>query len=85
MTVNLDLPPNVGRTYLAEAQARGISIDTLFREVLLTRQPPIPAEEMSAEQWVQEFKTWVRSHPADLPLLSDEAIGRESIYGERGL
>lgn len=40
---------------------------------------------MSAEQWVQEFRAWVHSHPTTTPLLSDEAVSRESIYGTRGL
>ncbi len=39
----------------------------------------------NAEQWVLEFRAWVRSHSTLSPLLSDEAIDRESIYGERGL
>lgn len=38
----------------------------------------------SAEQWLKEFHAWVHSHPTTTPLLSDEAIDRESIYGARG-
>jgi hypothetical protein len=37
------------------------------------------------EQWIEEFHAWVRSHPTTTPLLSDEAISRDSIYGIRGL
>ena len=40
---------------------------------------------MDAEQWAQEFHAWVHSHSASTPLLSDEAISRDSIYGTRGL
>jgi preprotein translocase subunit SecA len=40
---------------------------------------------ISAEQWLQEFHNWVNSHSTSTPLLSDEAISRESIYGTRGL
>ena len=40
---------------------------------------------MDAEQWAQEFHAWVHGHSASTPLLSDEAISRESIYGTRGL
>ncbi len=43
-----------------------------------------PGTSMSAEQWLEEFHAWVRSHPTNTPLLSDEAITRESIYGTRG-
>jgi Arc/MetJ-type ribon-helix-helix transcriptional regulator len=40
---------------------------------------------MDAEQWSQELRAWVNSHSASTPLLSDEAVSRESIYGTRGL
>jgi len=40
---------------------------------------------MDAEQWSQELHAWVQSHSASTPLLSDEGISRDSIYGTRGL
>ena len=40
---------------------------------------------MDAEQWAQELHAWVQGHSATTPLLSDEAISRDSIYGTRGL
>ena len=86
MTVTLNLPPNVEQAFLAEAQARGMSLDELLRDVLLARQPSSSAAELSPEEWVRQFKAWTRSHAGDdLPLLSDEAMSREFIYGERGL
>jgi proteasome lid subunit RPN8/RPN11 len=39
---------------------------------------------LSAEQWLQEFHAWVHSHPITTPLLSEEAVSRESVYGTRG-
>ena len=40
---------------------------------------------MDAEQWSEELHGWVHGHSLETPLLSDEAIGRDSIYGTRGL
>jgi hypothetical protein len=40
---------------------------------------------MDEEQWSQELHAWVQGHSATTPLLSDEAISRDSIYGTRGL
>jgi hypothetical protein len=86
MTVTLNLPPQVEQAYLAEAQARGLSLDALVRDVLLERRPMNGTAELSPEQWVGEFKAWVHSHSGEgLPLLSDEAISRDSIYEDRGL
>jgi hypothetical protein len=40
---------------------------------------------LSADEWLREFHAWMDSHPTDTPILSDEAISRESIYEGRGL
>jgi hypothetical protein len=86
MIVTLNLPPNVEEAFLAEARAKGMSLDELVRDVLLAREPSARAVELSPEEWVSEFKAWTRSHAKDkLPLLSDDAISRDFIYGERGL
>lgn len=44
-----------------------------------------PAPELSAEEWSRRLHAWAYSHPTDTPLLSDEAVEREAIYGYRGL
>jgi hypothetical protein len=76
----------VEQAFLAEAQAKGVSLDELVRDVLLARQPSSPVAELSPEEWVREFKAWTRGRAKDnLPLLSDEAMSRDFIYGERGL
>jgi len=36
------------------------------------------------EEWIAEFRDWAASH-SDLPVLSDEATSRETIYADRGL
>jgi hypothetical protein len=41
--------------------------------------------ELDTEQWLREFKAWVHGHATTTPLLSDEAISLDSIYGTRGL
>jgi hypothetical protein len=38
----------------------------------------------SPQQRAKAFSEWAESHPRNTPILSDEAISRESIYGERG-
>ncbi|MGA2038411.1 MAG: hypothetical protein ABSH42_03965 [Bryobacteraceae bacterium] len=55
----------------------------VIRQRLQSREEP--GTELRTEQWLREFKAWVHSHPTTAPLLSDEAISRDSIYGTRGL
>jgi hypothetical protein len=86
MNITVDLPPDIEQAYLAEAQAKGLSLDELVRNLLLSLQPSPPANELSPEEWVREFRAWVASHAGDdLPVLSDEAMSREFIYRDRGL
>jgi hypothetical protein len=42
-------------------------------------------ETATTEEWIREFREWTESHQydEDTPILSDEAISRESIYSER--
>jgi hypothetical protein len=37
------------------------------------------------DEWLRKIREWAHSHPTDTPLLSDEAVSRESIYRDRGL
>ncbi|MGK7904755.1 MAG: hypothetical protein AB4352_25780 [Hormoscilla sp.] len=41
-------------------------------------------ETATPEERAKAFREWAESHPRNMPYLSDEAISRESIYGERG-
>jgi len=41
-------------------------------------------ETATPEEWGKAFREWAESHPRNQPYLSDEAISRESIYGNRG-
>lgn len=87
MTVTLNLPPNIEQLYLAEAQARGLAVREVIEEALVAARQPVPmAEEVSPEEWMRQFKEWSESPAhAHLPVLSDYAMSRESIYEERGL
>ena len=40
-------------------------------------------EVASPEERAKTFQEWANSHRLDTPILSDEAISRESIYGDR--
>lgn len=45
MTVNIDLPRQIENAYLAEAQARGLSLDDVVREVLIAAHPKTVFEQ----------------------------------------
>ena len=37
-------------------------------------------QKTDPEEWARHFDAWVDSHRPDIPVLSDEAMSRESIY-----
>jgi hypothetical protein len=81
MTVTLNLPPQVEQAYLSEAQARGLPLDEVVREVLVAARPTANAAELSPDEWMRAFKAWAHSHDHDnLPVLSDYAVSRDSMY-----
>ncbi|MCT7981973.1 hypothetical protein NG796_01555 [Laspinema sp. A4] len=65
---------------------------SLFEEKLKAQQEQTSAEgkerpfyeTATPVEWAKAFREWAESHPRNQPYLSDEAISRESIYGERG-
>ena len=60
-------------------EALGIAIDALRDRLQSSTRTEY------ADAWMQKFHVWATSHSKETPLLSDEAVGRESIYRERGL
>lgn len=60
-------------------------LDRLLEQLVQSQQERPFYETATPEEWVIAFREWVESHRGlNLPSLSDEAISRESIYGERG-
>ncbi|BAU14513.1 hypothetical protein LEP3755_50610 [Leptolyngbya sp. NIES-3755] len=50
---------------------------------LLDLQTTQSDSQEDSERWTQRFTDWVEGHRSlELPSLSDEAISRESIYGD---
>jgi hypothetical protein len=58
-----------------------VGIETIRQRLADRRQ----SGALEAGQWLREFHDWVHNHPTTTPLLSDEAINRDSIYGTRGM
>ena len=58
----------------------------LLEQTLPSTQESEPAQrELSPAEKAAAFRAWAESHTRGLPLLSDEAISRESIYGNEQL
>jgi hypothetical protein len=81
MTVTIELTAEMESALNAMAQARGLPLADLVVG-LLENQLPTGAVHVSARERAQLWREAARELPARPPL-SDEAMSRESFYGER--
>jgi len=83
MTVTLELRPEVEAQLLVQANARGLSLEDYLKRLVelqaTARAALNSVETMTDEEWERGFEALIDSFPQQ-PLLSNEAISRESIY-----
>jgi len=88
MTMKLEISPEVQAGLLAQARQRGMSLEVfvegVLRERSRTKSGPRLAHELSNDERLREFDAWVKSHAGNTVVLPDEAMERESIYGDHG-
>lgn len=83
MTVTLNLPPEKEAAFEAQARARGLSVEQWMLELAEQSVEPVSIAHLqrtNPEEWARQFRAWVDSHDPNTPVLSDEAMSRESIY-----
>jgi hypothetical protein len=87
MTVTLELKPEVEEKIVAEAKARGLSVETYVLSVLekeATDGEASFALTATPEEWKTAFLEWVNIGRSAHPPLSDEAISHERSSSGRG-
>lgn len=92
MRLTVEVPPDVEAGLLAQAQAQGLDIpryveNVLRREAMAHSPAEVfrPAAELSSEERLKHLQKFLDSHAGNTVVLPNEAMERESIYGDRGL
>jgi hypothetical protein len=83
MTVTIQLPRDNEADLLAQAQAQGLDLAKYVEHVLREQVPPRQGGTLSLIERAEAWRQSTRGLP-HTPPLSDDAIGRESIYGDYG-
>jgi hypothetical protein len=86
MTVTIKFSPEREAALQAQAQARGLTIEQWLIELADQYTPPSSIAHLQRtdpKEWARQFRTWADSHDPNTPVLSDEAMSRESIYPDR--
>ena len=77
--MTIELPPDVQARYLAAARAQGVPVEQYLRDRLIEGVSIDSTALMTPEQRARAFRDWAEKFPPT-PLLSDEAVSRESLY-----
>lgn len=85
--ITIDLPDRQAAALAAKAKAQGLSLEDWFRQVAAKEAAPVSGsvahlQQTDPEQWIRHLEEFVASLPKT-PVLSDEAMSRESIYPDR--
>jgi hypothetical protein len=83
MTVILNLPPEKEAAFKAQAQARGLSLEQWMLEVADQHVSLVSISHLqktNPQEWARQFRAWADSHSPNIPVLSDEAMSRDTIY-----
>ena len=69
-----------------DAEAQGLTVERWLERIAAQLAPSASIahlQKTDPEEWARRFHQWAESHDRTTPLLSEQAIGRESIYPDR--
>ena len=86
MNVTIELSDEKAAVLKAQAQAQGLTVERWLEQIAEQHVQPVSIahlQKTNPKEWARQFDAWVDSHDRDTPVLSDEAMSRESIYPDR--
>jgi hypothetical protein len=85
MLTMLEAEPELASKIQAQARERGVPLDVYLRELINEKGTESERSNgLSSQEPVALLRQWGSGHGTNSPVLSDEGISRESIYGDRG-
>jgi hypothetical protein len=83
MLTMLEVEPELASKIQARARERGVSVDVYLRELIDEKETESEGSNgLSSQERVALLRQWASGHSSNTPLLSDDAISRESVYAE---
>src|SRR5438552_14311262 len=85
MPTMLEVEPEVASKIQARARERGVSVDVYLRELIDEKRTESERRNgLSSQERVALLRQWASGHSSNTPLLSNDAISRDNIYGQHG-
>ena len=86
MNVTIELSDEKAATLKAQAEAQGLTVERWLEQIAEQHVQPVSIahlQKTNPKEWIRQFDAWVNSHDPNTPVLSSEAMDRESIYPDR--
>ncbi|PYT27649.1 MAG: hypothetical protein DMG57_17505 [Acidobacteria bacterium] len=86
MNVTIELSDEQAAVLKVQADAQGLTVERWIEQIAGQLAPSTSIahlQKTNPEEWARRFHEWAESHSRTTPLLSEEAISRESIYPDR--
>jgi hypothetical protein len=83
MTVTIQLPSDIEADLVAQARNHGLELPQYVERLLRGQVPPRTVSALSPAERAAAWRESTRGLP-HTPPLSDDAISRDSIYGDHG-
>jgi hypothetical protein len=88
MTVTIELTDEQAAILKERANAQGMSVENWLKRQAGLDAPPDSGsvwhlQTTDPEAWAREFEAWLDEIRPDVPVLSDEAMSRATIYDDR--
>jgi hypothetical protein len=86
MNVTIELSDEKAAAFKAQADAQGLTVERWLEQIAEQHVQPVSIahlQKTNPNEWARQFDAWVDSHDPNTPVLSDEAMSRESIYPDR--
>lgn len=88
MNLTIELSDEKAAALKAQAAAHGLTVELWVRQIAELHAEAQTAsianlQTTNPKEWARRFHEWAESHDRTTPLLSDEAVSRESIYADR--
>ena len=83
MHVTIELSEETAAALSAQALAQGQTVERWLQEMAEQLVQPVSIAHLQRtdpKEWARQFRAWADSHDPNIPILSDEAMSRDSIY-----
>ena len=85
MNVTIELPDEQVLLLKPQLATRGLTVESWLREIAdqhVQSRSFADLQWTDPQEWARRFRAWSESHDPNIPVLSDEAMSRESIYSD---